>query len=128
MFYAIKGYDSMYMGLHGMNDWIVEWCDDMNKAEEIGRELSEEVIQSYSVITEALYQEMADIAGIDYENDLMPALESGGLFIFSELEGAYDEALNNFIAYDIVPLNIKELNDIPGDWDWDEIIEKFRAD
>lgn len=128
MFYAIKGYDSMYMGLHGMNDWIVEWCDDMNEAEEIGRELSEEVIQSYSVITEALYQEMADIAGIDYENDLMPALESGGLFIFSDLEGAYDEALNNFIAYDIVPLNIKELNDIPGDWDWDEIIEKFQVD
>lgn len=128
MFYAIKGYDSMYMGLHGMNDWVVEWCDDMNEAKEIGRELSEEVIQSYSEITEALYQEMADIAGIDYENDLMPALESGGLFIFSELEGAYNEALDNFIAYDIVPLNIKNLNDIPGDWDWDEIIEKFRVD
>lgn len=127
MFYAIKGYDSMHMGLHGMNDWVVEWCDDMKEAEEVGRELSEGVIYSYSVITEALYQETADIAGIDYENDLMPALESGRLFS-SDLEEAYDEALDNFIAYDIVPLNIKELNDIPGDWDWDEIIEKFRAD
>ena len=124
MFYAIKGYDSMNMGLHGMNDWVVEWCDDMKEAEEVGRELSENVINSYSVITEALYQEMTDIAGIDYENDLMLILESGGPFS-SELEEAYDEALNNFIAYDIVPLNIKCLDDIPVDWDWDEIIEKF---
>lgn len=124
MFYAIKGYDSMNMGLHGMNDWVVEWCDDMKEPEEVGRELSENVINSYSEITEALYQEMADIAGIDYENELMLLLKSGRLFI-SDLEGAYDEALNNFIAYDIVPLNIKCLNDIPGDWDWDEIIEKF---
>lgn len=127
MFYAIKGYDSMYMGLHGMNDWVVEWCDDMNEAEEVGRELSENVINSYSEITEALYQEMADIAGIDYENDLMPILESGKLFL-SDFEGAYDEALDNFIAYDIVALNIKNLDDIPGDWDWDEIIETFQAD
>lgn len=127
MFYAIKGYDSMHMGLHGMNDWVVEWCDDMKEAEEVGRELSEGVIYSYSVITEALYQETADIAGIDYENDLMPILESGKPFN-SNLEGAYDEALDNFIAYDIVPLNIKQLNDIPGDWDWDEIIEKFQVD
>lgn len=126
MFYAIKGYDSMHMGLHGMNDWVVEWCDDMKEAEEVGRELSENVIYSYSEITEALYQEMADIAGIDYENDLMLILESGRLFS-SDLEEAYDEALDNFIAYDIVPLNIKHLEDIPGDWDWDEIIEKFQV-
>lgn len=124
MFYAIKGYDSMYMGLHGMNDWSIEWCDDMNEAEKVGRSISEDVIYSYSELTDALYQEMAEIAGIDYEYDLMPSLESGGPFS-SELEKAYDEALNNFIAYDIVPLNITCLDDIPADWDWDEIIEKF---
>ena len=124
MFYAIKGYDSMYMGLHGMNDWSIEWCDNMNEAEKVGRSISEDVIYSYSELIDALYQEMAEIAGIDYEYDLMPILESREPFS-SEHEKAYDEALNNFIAYDIVPLNIKCLDDIPVDWDWDEIIEKF---
>lgn len=127
MFYAVKCYDSMNMGLHGMYEWYVEWNDNIKDAEDYARSISEHVILSYDETAKALYQNALNIAGIDYDDELMSKLKSGEIFL-ADLDEAYYEALDKLIEYKIIPLNIKCLEDIPEDWGWDEVIEKFRTD
>lgn len=127
MFYAIKCYDSMNMGFHGMYEWYVEWNDNIKDVEDYARNISEHVILSYDETTEALYQNALNIAGIDYDDKLMSKLKSGEIFL-ADLDEAYCEALDELVEYEIIPLNIECLEDIPEDWGWDEVIEKFRAD
>lgn len=127
MFYAVKCYDSMNMGLRGMYEWYVEWNDNIKDVEDYARNISEHVILSYDETIEALYQNALNIAGIDYDDKLMSKLKSGEIFL-ADLDEAYCEALDELVEYEIIPLNIKCLEDIPEDWGWDEVIEKFRAD
>lgn len=127
MFYAVKCYESMNMGLYGMYEWYVEWNDNIKDVEDYARNISEHVILSYDETTEALYQNALNIAGIDYDDKLMSKFKSGEIFL-ADLDEAYCEALDELVEYEIIPLNIECLEDIPEDWGWDEVIEKFRAD
>ena len=116
MFYLIRGYDSMYQGLHGLDDWTVEWCENEEEANDIGCHLSEGVINShYSVYQDDIDENIAEIMGIDLNE----------LDYHNIPDEVYHEAFNELIAYRTYPLNISCIDDIPPDMDWDEILRNF---
>lgn len=116
MFYLIRGYDSMYQGLYGLDDWTVEWCENEEEAKDIGYHLSEAHINSYY----KLYRNDINkiIAGI---MDINP----DELDHYDISDKVYQKALGELIAYDTYPLNISCIDDIPPDMDWDEILRNF---
>lgn len=45
--FAIYAYEEMYMGLHGMHDYLVTEADNTAEAEEIARDMATNVVESY---------------------------------------------------------------------------------
>lgn len=104
---CIKAEDKLYGGLHGMFDVIVAEVADMEEAEEIGCEMSREVIGSYSDIMEYFEGEL--------EGD------------FSS-EKKYGDVLEDLIREDI-SYSIWELKDdapICGLEDYEEYVDKWK--
>ena len=68
-YWAIKGYDDYYDGLHGMAEYeIFEGTEEEANAR--GLEMSYEVIESYSEIEEALEDNIEDeLSYYDFEDD-----------------------------------------------------------
>lgn len=97
--WAVWGYDSMFGGLHGMEETaIVEGTED--EAREWGIELSESVINSYSEIADYLEErikEECEFNDIDYYED-----EDG---VWSIREQIYDED----IEFEYVELDVNKL-------------------
>lgn len=55
--YLIYADERQYCGLHGMYDWNIFECTDEDEANEIGREMSYNVITSYSSLIDSFEQE-----------------------------------------------------------------------
>ena len=55
--YLIYADESQYCGLHGMYDWDIVECADEEEANEIGTEMSYNVITSYSSLIDSFEQE-----------------------------------------------------------------------
>lgn len=65
--WAIKGYEELYEGLHGVVEYEI-FEGTFLEAEEIGREMSESVINSYPDVYEQLEDEVEDQFGFyDYD-------------------------------------------------------------
>lgn len=88
MLYAIYAYEQIYDGLHGMNTTMIVDCDSESEAEEIAIEASYEVMNSYSSITEAFYEEASE----KYEKNT------------SDWYYYVDELMKQNIAYEIYPI------------------------
>lgn len=85
----IYAYDNLFGGLHGMYNYTFYEADTEKEAQETALELSCEVIDSYSDITEQL-EEDADFCCDDRDSD--------------EWSSAYDEAVLQDTAYEIYAL------------------------
>lgn len=86
MLVAIKAYDQIYGGLHGMNSSVIIEVDNFEDAEMYAVQESIEVITSYGSIMEELEEEAR--FNIEDEDDE------------EEFEYAFDEAIDNDVAYD----------------------------
>lgn len=86
MLVAIKAYDQIYAGLHGMSSYTIIEVDNFEDAEMYAIQESIEVINSYSAIMDELEDEAR--SNIENEDDE------------EEFEYAFDEAINNDVAYD----------------------------
>ena len=90
MLYVIYAADQIYNGYHGLSDWTIEDCNNINDASEIGFENSLEIINDYSIIYEELEKEVED--EIDFAD--VPITEE------KEEEIRY-EVYSNDVLYDI---------------------------
>ena len=69
--YLIYADERQYCGLHGMYDWNIFECIDEDEANEIGREMSYNVITSYSSLIDSFEQEAEERFSCErrYEED-----------------------------------------------------------
>lgn len=98
MLFVCYGADSMYCGLHGMNEMVVIEANSEREAEEYARELSESVINSYSCLTEHLSEEIAYQLNVSI-NDLDNYIET------KEYDEAERDALEELMYYKYYRLN-----------------------
>ena len=108
--YAIKAYENMYGGLHGMYDTFVGEFDSLKDANETGVQMSYEVMESYGCIEEAI----ADLAE-SYEDDN---------------EEMYEQVAAENVAYSVWKL-LPDYNFTPNELDemlsedWEGTIESY---
>ena len=69
MLVFIHAYEDFYCGLHGVEDIRVEDLDSMEQADEWGREMSYDVIESYGM-DEHYFDEDAEEDEMDYSEHL----------------------------------------------------------
>lgn len=70
--YLIKGYDSIYRGLHGMQAFDIVECREDEHAIDWALELAADVVASYGEIYDSLEEnirEECEAEGIDYESN-----------------------------------------------------------
>lgn len=60
MLYAIYAYEGMYGGLHGMDNHAIVDCRDEGEAEDIGVEMSYDVMGSYECISSSFQEEASE--------------------------------------------------------------------
>ena len=98
--WAIRAYDEFYAGLHGMKSYeIFEGTE--KEADERGREMSYEVIESYPDIYDSLEDDIRQYCeeeGLDYD-------ENG-----EEVEDIREEFYGEDIAWDIHELDVTKLS------------------
>ena len=114
--YGIYACESTYGGLHGMNNYGFEECDDDEMANEVGIEWSYNVMDSYESI------------GDGFEEDAV----ADGL---SEEDDGYDEFIDALRAENVqyhwtrlrddCPLTLEQLKDREFN-DFDELCELYR--
>lgn len=70
--YLIKGYDNIYKGLHGLEDFRIVDCEKDADATDWALDLAADVVASYSEIYDSLEEnirEECEAEGIDYESN-----------------------------------------------------------
>lgn len=65
MLYAIYACENVYGGLHGMDNHAIVNCTNEGEANDIGLEMSFDVMESYECITNVLEEEASE----EYERD-----------------------------------------------------------
>lgn len=124
MLFAIHAYESMYCGLHGIEDFAIIECKDIMEAQEIACQMSRDLIHSYRNIEEDLYQEAAFMLGYEYD-EMLEMLAAG-----EEIDG-YNEVCNEaeteMICFELYELdeNCGMSIDYLNSLDFDEVIDKF---
>ena len=106
--YYIKGYDQIYCGLHGMETSRIIECENDDEAIDWGRDLSQDVIESYSNIYEELEEEVLHrcaVEGICYKDD-------GPI-----VDNIRDEVYQEDLAYEV---DLLDSNELPS-FDIDEL-------
>lgn len=124
MLFAIHAYESTYCGLHGIEDFAIVECKDEKEAREIAYEMSYEVIMSYASCCDNLFEEVAFILGIEFD-EMNERLAAG-----EEIDG-YEEACKDAEA-EMVCFEIYELDENCGatleylnSLEFDEVIDRF---
>ena len=108
--------ENIYGGLHGMGSAEMTEVDTIEEAEEIGHEMSYDVIYSYHEITKS-FEEDAEAEGLDPESD--------------EYAEYMDECVEEDICYEVyliaddVTLTKQELNDEIYNLGKEEFIKKY---
>lgn len=121
MIYLIYAYEETYGGEHGMNTWDICNVDSVREAEEIGQDMSIEVMESYSSIGEDLLEEAREEAEFyGYEEDS------------SDFEDILDGLYKENMAYEIYRLSdeytVEQYYEMMKTLDWEEIRDKYGVD
>ena len=121
MIYLIYAYEDRYGGEHGINTWDICDVDSVREAEEIGREWSIEVMESYASIGEDLLDEAREEAEYyGYEEDSI------------EFENILDELYKENTAYEVYRLSdeytIEQYHEMMKTLDWEEICDEYSVD
>ena len=90
---AIYACEQMYGGLHGMEDFLVVDVDSAEEADQIGEEMSLDIMQSYSCIIDTLEEDAAY-----YGDELMRQNTEWIVYPLNELanEHSVDELTQEF--------------------------------
>lgn len=124
--YVIHAFDEIYGGLHGMEEWSMEECQSEKEAIEAAIEMSCDVIDSYTDITEILHERAEDYLSYDIEEGRITSEQQRE----TTLNNYYDECVKEDISYEIVKLNsshsLEEYEKMLADgYTYDELIDEF---
>ncbi len=125
--YVIHAYDELYGGLHGMEEWAIEECVESSQVVEMAYDMSYDVINSYSDITETLSDRAHDYVSYDIEEKPSLTLEEQDKLF----EQYLDDEIREDVCYHIVKLNDKHtleeyqamINN--GEYDYQELADEF---
>lgn len=124
--YVIHAFDEIFGGLHGMEEWSMEECQNEKEAIETAIEMSCDVIDSYSDITEILHERAEDLLSYD--------IEEGRINSEFQREQAfnsyYEDCIREDISYYVVKLDsshsLEEYEKMHADrYTYDELIDEF---
>lgn len=127
--FAIYAYEEMYMGLHGMHDYLVTEADNMAEAEEIARDMATNVVESYhDIYTEVFNNTIEDFCSLDeYEN--MTEDEKAKIYNSEEFLFKYVENRNEVLRYEIVELDEEATRGLTLDYlnslSFDEVCDEY---
>ena len=124
--YVIHAFDEIFGGLHGMEEWSMEECQNEKEAIAVAEEMSYDVIDSYDDITEILRERAEDSLSYD--------IEEGRIDSEHQREQAfnsyYEDCVDEDVSYYIVKLNpshsLEEYEKMLADgYTYDELIDGF---
>lgn len=124
--YVIHGYEEIFGGMHGMEEWSMEELQNEKEAIETAIEMSRDVIESYSDITDILDERAEDSLSYD--------IEEGRINSEFQRERAfnnyYEDCVEEDIAYTVVKLNpshsLEEYEKMHANgYTYDELIDEF---
>lgn len=124
--YVIHAFDEIFGGLHGMEEWSMEECQNEKEAIAVAEEMSYDVIDSYGDITEILRERAEDLLSYD--------IEEGRIDSEHQREQAfnsyYEDCVDEDVSYYIVKLNpshsLEEYEKMLADgYTYDELIDGF---
>lgn len=95
----IMAYENIYGGLHGMYTFRVTDVESLDEADDYGREMSYDVIESYGSIMESL------------EDEIDPDIEENS----EEWEGELDYLIREDMAWDIYLIDEEKAHDVSND-------------
>ena len=124
--YVIHAFDEIFSGLHGMEEWNMEECQNEKEAVETAIEMSYDVIDSYSDIREILHERAEDLLSYD--------IEEGRIIFELQREQAfnsyYEDCVKEDVSYYVVKLNpsysLEDYEKMLADgYTYDELIDEF---
>lgn len=127
--FAIYAYEEMYMGQHGMYDYMVTEADNLEEAEEIARDMATNVVESYhDIYTEIFNNTVEDFCSLDeYENmtiDEQTKINNSDEFLFK-----YVENRDEILRYKIVELDEEATRGLTLDYlnslSFDEVCDEY---
>ena len=95
----IMAYENIYGGLHGMNTFRVLDVDSFEEADEVGSEMSYDIIQSYGSIMESL------------EDEIDPDIEENS----EEWEEELDNLINEDKAWEVYVIDENKAHDVSNE-------------
>ena len=125
--YLIHAFDEIYCGLHGMEMWSLEEFKNESEAIDIAKEMSCDIIESYSDITDILKERAEDLLSYDIEEGRIHSVEEQEKY-FNQY---YKECVEEDISGDIIKLDpkytIEQYNEMiaNGKYDYEELADKF---
>lgn len=127
--FAIYAYEEMYMGLHGMHDYLVTEADNMAEAEETARDMATNVVESYhDIYTEVFNNTVEDFCSLDEYED-MTEDEKAKIYNSEEFLFKYVENRNEVLRYEIVELDEEATRGLTLDYlnslSFDEVCEEY---
>ena len=115
--YLIWAAENKYGGLHGIYNVDVLECDSLQWADEMGRDMSYEVMTGYSNIEE------------DLEDEVMEIAERDGLTEEEEIDSLREEVYSENMTWRCWKLNDdyteEEYREMLNDMDWEELCDKY---
>ena len=127
--FAIYAYEEMYMGLHGMHDYLVTEADNTAEAEEIARDMATNVVESYhDIYTENFNNTVEDFCSLDEYED-MTEDEKAKIYNSEEFLFKYVENRNEALQYEIVELDEEATRGLTLDYlnslSFDEVCDEY---
>lgn len=95
----IMAYENIYGGLHGMNTFRVLDVNSLEEADEVGSEMSYDIIQSYGSIMESL------------EDEIDPDIEENS----EEWEEELDNLINEDKAWEVYVIDENKAHDVSNE-------------
>ncbi len=127
--FAIYAYEEMYMGQHGMHDYMVTEADNLEEAEEIARDMATNVIENYrDIYMEVFNNTVEEFCSLDdYEN--MTENEKAKIYNSNEFLRKYIEIRNGIIRYEVVELDEESTRGLTLDYldslSFDEVCDEY---
>ena len=127
--FAIYAYEEMYMGLHGMQNYLVTEADNMAEAEEIAADMATNVVESYhDIYTEVFNNTVADFCSLDEYED-MTEDEKAKIYNSEEFLLKYVENRDEILRYKIVELDEEATHGLTLDYlnelSFDEVCDEY---
>ena len=125
--YVIHAFDEIYGGLHGMEIWTLEEFKNESEATEAAIEMSRDIIDSYSDITDILKEQAEDSLSYDIEEGRIHSVEEQEKY-FNQY---YEECVGEDISFNITKLDPKYTTEqynemiLSKEYDYEELADKF---